>query len=437
MDARVDLRDDVKRQLAHYQGQLAVSNPDLYRHLALYLQVLRSGLLTAVQQACFHLATQVEPSRYQELPIRQRQHLHQRMVSLVARTTTLLTVEQVAHLAGQLERKRRNTKRSNQERLIAALEARASMDGDAPSLPVPEGSINLGLALPLAPELFEPRSISGLLPMEDGGSPFGDRESQVSSQEDDSDFELPSDRDGAEHLQAVEAMVAAFGEVLASSLQAKGLEGSLLRDDSDKDSDELSGDDSDGSSRDDNDGSSRDDNDDASDEVCGDVEPETRPLAPWDQAHLPRNPVDLLLWLDGFERAIAQRLRNLSHTLNVELLRQGVSRSLLPVSLLDAALKGQLEPLSAPANVLRVPLPFGSPDGPAALEAGAVLLRLSDLELEQPKLRTCRSRVQQHRQELRRMAQHYRRLERRLQSLEAEQLWLQDITTAQATPKTP
>ena len=415
----MDLRDDVKRQLAHQQGQLAVSNPDLYRHLALYLQVLRSGLLTAVQQACFHLATQVEPSRYQELPSRQRQHLHQRMVSLVARTTSLLTVEQVAHLAGQLERKRLNSKRSNQERLIAALEARASRDGEVPSLPNPEGSINLGLALPLAPELFEPRSISGLLPMEDGGSPLGDRESQGSSQEDDSAYELPADMDEAEHLQAVEAMVAAFGEVLSSSLQARGLEGALLGDETGDESDEAGGDDIDVAGGDDTD-----------DEV------ETRPLAPWDQAHLPRNPVALLLWLDGFERAIAQRLRNLSHALNVELLRQGVSRSLLPVSLLDAALKGQLEPLSAPANVLRVPLPFGSPDGPAALEAGAVLLRLSDLELEQPKLRTCRSRVQQHRQELRRMAQHYRRLERRLQSLEAEQLWLQDITTAQVAPKT-
>ena len=420
----MDLREDVKRQLAHHQGQLAVSNPDLYRHLALYLQVLRSGLLTAVQQACFHLATQVEPSRYQELPSRRRQHLHQRMVSLVTRTTSLLTVEQVAHLAGQLERKRRSSKRSNQERLIAALEARASRDGDAPSLPSPEGSINLGLALPLAPELFEPRSISGLLPMEDGVSPFGDRLSQGSSQEDDSDFELPSDMDEAEHLQAVEAMVAAFGEVLSSSLQARGLEGALR-------GDEL-GDEADDGSDDGSDEESRDNNDDD-----GDAAAETRPLVPWDQAHLPRNPVALLLWLDGFERAIAQRLRNLSHALNVELLRQGVSRSLLPVSLLDAALKGQLEPLSAPANVLRVPLPFGSPDGPASLEAGAVLLRLGDLELEQPKLRTCRSRVQQHRQELRRMAQHYRRLERRLQSLEAEQLWLQDITTAQAAPKTP
>ena len=406
----MDLRDDVKRQLAHHQGQLAVSNPDLYRHLALYLQVLRSGLLTAVQQACFHLATQVEPSRYQELPSRQRQHLHQRMASLVARTTSLLTVEQVAHLAGQLERKRLNSKRSNQERLIAALEARASRDGDSPSLPSPEGSINLGLALPLAPDFFEPHSISGLLPIDDGGSSMGESEAQGTSQADDSGFELPSDMDEAEHLEAVEAMVAAFGEVLSSSLQASG-----------DDTDEASG----------------DDTDEAGFADSDEVRVGARPLAPWDQAHLPRNPVALLLWLDGFERAIAQRLRNLSHAMNVELLRQGVSRSLLPVSLLDAALKGQLEPLSAPANVLRVPLPFGSPDGPASLEAGAVLLRLSDLELEQPKLRTCRSRVQQHRQELRRMAQHYRRLERRLQSLEAEQLWLQDITTAQAPPETP
>ena len=405
----MDLRDDVKRQLAHHQGQLAVSNPDLYRHLALYLQVLRSGLLTAVQQACFHLATQVEPSRYQELPSRQRQHLHQRMASLVARTTSLLTVEQVSHLAGQLERKRLNSKRSNQERLIAALEARASRDGDSPSLPSPEGSINLGLALPLAPDFFEPHSISGLLPIDDGGSSMGESEAQGTSQADDSGFELPSDMDEAEHLEAVEAMVAAFGEVLSSSLQASG-----------DDTDEASG----------------DDTDEAGFADSDEVRVGARPLAPWDQAHLPRNPVALLLWLDGFERAIAQRLRNLSHAMNVELLRQGVSRSLLPVSLLDAALKGQLEPLSAPANVLRVPLPFGSPDGPASLEAGAVLLRLSDLELEQPKLRTCRSRVQQHRQELRRMAQHYRRLERRLQSLEAEQLWLQDITTAQAAPKT-
>jgi hypothetical protein len=38
---------------------------------------------------------------------------------------------------------------------------------------------------------------------------------------------------------------------------------------------------------------------------------------------------------------------------------------------------------------------------------------------------------------VRRMAQHYRRLRRRVQALEAEQLWLQDITPAQSLPSCP
>ena len=67
----------------------------------------------------------------------------------------------------------------------------------------------------------------------------------------------------------------------------------------------------------------------------------------------------------------------------------------------------------------------------------AVLLRPADLEQDLPKLRTCRTRIQQHRQEVRRMAQHYRRLKRRVQALEAEQLWLQDINPAQSLPSCP
>jgi hypothetical protein len=40
------------------------------------------------------------------------------------------------------------------------------------------------------------------------------------------------------------------------------------------------------------------------------------------------------------------------------------------------------------------------------------------------------------RQEVRRMAQTYHRLERRLQALEAEQLWLHDHSTAR-NPRSP
>lgn len=140
---------------------------------------------------------------------------------------------------------------------------------------------------------------------------------------------------------------------------------------------------------------------------------------------LPSDPQALQVWLEGFERALVRRLRNLSHALNVELLRSGLSRSLLPNSLLQAALQGQLEPQAAPANLLRLQVPL-APDGGGEIDSVAVLLRLSDLEVDQPRLRNCRSRWQRHRQQVRRMAERHRHLRRQLQRLEAERLWLQD-----------
>lgn len=149
---------------------------------------------------------------------------------------------------------------------------------------------------------------------------------------------------------------------------------------------------------------------------------------------LPQDPVQLLEWLDAIERALARRLRNLSHAINVELLRSGISTSLLPASLLEAVVRGQMDTQAAPANLVRLQLPFGLKPGGPPLQSQAVLLRVADLEMEEARLRTCRRRLQQHRQELRRMAQQYRRLQRRLQAREAERLWLQDIRRSRATP---
>jgi hypothetical protein len=146
---------------------------------------------------------------------------------------------------------------------------------------------------------------------------------------------------------------------------------------------------------------------------------------PWDSPQLPVDPQALLVWLQGFDRALVRRLRNLSHGLNVELLRSGLIPSLLPLTLLEAALRGQVDPQAAPANLLRVQLPVSYPSG-GQLESVAVLVRPADLELEHPRLRSCRSRLQRHRRESRRMAEQHRRLQRRLSALEAEQLWHQD-----------
>lgn len=404
----MNLLADLNHQLEQQRAQLASSNPELYRHLALYLQVLRAGLLNAVQQACFHLATERYPQRYGALEPSQRRRLHQRLVNLVARTSSLLTVEQLAQLASQLEKERRRELQAGRRRLLSAFESAAQAEPSPEGSPqagrsaAPEGSVHLGLALPLTPELFASRAFPGLLPMAaqpeamdpEPDAPAGEQADPASTAE----FESGP---GLEALEAMQAMVAAFGDVFAGEA----------------DGGDVDGGDAEGGDPADDDG----DLGKADNAVS---------MAPWDQGALPTDPVDLMVWLDGFERALVRRLRNLSHAINVDLLRIGLSRSLLPLNLLDAVLKGQIETQAAPANVLSLPLPLGSQALPHSLETASILIRLSDLELDQPKLRTCRSRLQQQRQEVRRMAQHYRRLRRRLQGLEAEQLWLQDVSTA-------
>ena len=109
------------RQLKELESQLLASNPKLENHLALYLQVLRDGLLAAVQQACFHLATQVYPDRYGGLEPSNRQLLHRRFVQLVQRTNGLLSLERVvdhaALIARQQQRERRSQRRRRQRPL--------------------------------------------------------------------------------------------------------------------------------------------------------------------------------------------------------------------------------------------------------------------------------------------------------------------------------
>ena len=158
---------------------------------------------------------------------------------------------------------------------------------------------------------------------------------------------------------------------------------------------------------------------------------ETGDASPWSTGRLPREPDGLLIWRDGLEQALARRLRNLSHAINVELLRVGLNRSLLPVHLLDAILSGQLETMATPVNLVRLQLPFGPSQDADPLEAMAVLLRSGDLEMEEPRLRTCRRRIEEHRQDVRKMARQFRRLQRRLHAHQAQQLWLQDIRTTQ------
>ena len=360
----MDHLQGVAQELLGFSEELQGSNPALYRDLALYLQVLRDGLLNAVQQACFHLATRFYPERYCAMGAQQRAELQERLSLLVMRSSSLLTVEQLAQLAGQLVRERQLQRHQRQQEWLAQLRKLGEEESEAEQPADPDGSIQLQVALPIDPQRW----------LALGGSPAMHPHGQEPSTDEEPSIDEEQD-----------------------PLAMAGLEDLL----NDSGASLLDG--------------------------LGDLAEGGDPPHPWDTPCLPVDPQALLAWLEGFERALQRLLRNLSHALNRELLRLGLSRSLLPPSLLQAALQGQLEPQPAPANLLRLPLPL-SPESGAELDSVALLLRPADLELDQPRLRNCRSRLQRRRQEIRRMAEQHRRVQRRLQTLEAERLWHQDTS---------
>jgi hypothetical protein len=344
LESRLRALHEVDQQLERLRCRLQAHRPALYRDLALYLQVLRNALPASVQQASFILSTRYAEGAYGDLPSQQRKELHARLSSLVQRCTSLLTVEQLAVLGVQLER-RRGRLSADADRSVGPEQAHASASPD--SLPLPPGSVRLDLTPPLTADYFGQDLLLPPLPAEDPEPPAS-----------------PQPSPDPEALQALLALTA-----LTEDHPARPGEGSS-------------------------------------------------------SGLLPDDPQAMLGWWQRLDQALERRLRNLSHAINVELLRLGLSRNLLPVHLLDAVLAGHLDPLPAPANLLRLQLPRPEPGPP--LEVVGMLLRCSDLEYEQPRLRTCRQRLRRRHQDLRRMAQHFRHWQRRALVLEAEQLWLQD-----------
>jgi hypothetical protein len=432
---------------------VAASNPELYRHLALYLQVLRNVLGGRVRQACFHLATQVHAQRYLNLPQARRLALQQLIQERVQHCCSLLTVEQLAARAGSLEQEQQELRHRRQRRLLQRLLSQADGDGGSeaaaaasgeqppsslqePGDPPPPGSVRLDLTPPLDPAVLGwsvpsdwGASASAWTPERSGHGDADDLEDDQEWLQEDADA-LDADGEGEDPARdgpPQDGMDPSQGQpdLDAAAWMAALMQGLLGEGEASQERPEDSGSPSGGTLE------SRLAPDQESPPSPGMGENPPQPPSPWEEASLPQDPVQLLRWLDGLERALVRRLRDLSHAINGDLLRFGLSRGLLPESLLEAVLKGQVETLSSPANVLRLQLPFGLSPGAPPLQAIAILLRPADLEMEEPRLRTCRRRIHQHRQQVRKMAESYRRLQRRLQAHEAERLWLQDIQAIQ------
>jgi hypothetical protein len=398
------MSDQVNSKPAQLQG----TNPQLYRDLALYLQVLRQVLPGAVDQAVFHLVSQGAASPYIRQPQDRRDQFHDNVNTLVRRYLSLLTVEQLVPLAAQMERERQRRRLETRQQLMEdwTTEVRRSEPADQDetqdddgSPVLPQGSVSLGLSTPGTVGAFGWRQAGSLR--------FGpgSEDEWLAAPEQEESVDRPQEhRDASLPLRLLQDTAAVPPSLPINPLELFSLAPPSEANDTLIPPDSL----------------------DASEDQQS-AASAAASASPFAGHGLPLDPVLLLPWLEGIEQALARRLRNLSHALNVELLRLGVCRALLPVSLLDAVLQGQVDLLAAPANLLRLPLPFPLSDNNSASVAMALLLRGTDLEMEEPRLRTCRHRLQQQRQEVLKRAQQQRRLQRRMQVRQAERLWLQDL----------
>ena len=378
---------DPKEQLGRLQQRSRRLVPLLYREQALYLQLLRNLLLPSVRNALGHLLCE-RGERLSRLSARQQSELQKTFDGLVQRCSSLLTVEQLMDLSRRLQKEASEYRQQAQREVSQSLQAEAESE---------QPEINRGgIELSLSPPIEHPDLLEGLLPRMEAEvdqpsiEPMDEQpqsvqdpiDSESSAEGTTTDFDLLRSL----FLMAGEAMQQgdAAGEPTRLESDFSGLGASVPSADQS------------------------------------------------DRELLPSMPIALVSWLDGQEAALSRRIRNLSHALNVELLRAGLVSSLLPTTLLDAAIAGQLQALPSPSNLLRLklPLPIHAQEQP--LEILSVLVRPADLEYDNGSLRHSRYRLRQHRSNLLTMVQQQRHWQSRSTSQEVQsQWWSNPPTTGQ------
>ena len=369
---------DPKEQLRRLRQRSRRLAPLLYREQALYLQLLRNLLLPSVRTAVGHLLCE-RGQRLSRLSADQQSELQQTFDGLVQRCSSLLTVEQLMDLSRRLQ------KEALEYRQQAQLEVSQSLQADVESAQ-PETS-HSGIELSLSPPIEHPDLLEGLLPRLEGDvdppstEPIDELQQPV---QDPIDSEAAAEGTSAD-FDLLRSLFLMAGEAMQQADPA----GEPARLESDASA------------------------------LGASVVPEDQS----DAELLPSMPVELVNWFDGQEAALSRRIRNLSHALNVELLRAGLVSSLLPTTLLDAAIAGQLQALPSPSNLLRLKLPLPLPAQDQPLEILSILVRPADLEYDNGSLRHSRYRLRQHRSNLLTMVQQQRHWQSRLTSQEVHSQW--------------
>ncbi|AII49572.1 hypothetical protein KR52_10510 [Synechococcus sp. KORDI-52] len=331
----------------------------MYREQALYLQVLRELLAGATRQALFNLLGEVDPSRFSRLPESTRHHFHASVSDLIDRCSVLLTVEQLMQLVRQMQQEQQRQQAHAGRTMLQNL-SRQTQNKEPESEPSSSAS--------------PPEEPSGSIQLS-LASPLDPPLSPAASAPATDPVDEQPEAQTSGDLEVLRSLFELAGDAMHQAQHpieaVGGLDSSFGSEDN----------------------------------------------------FLPREPDALLHWIQSMDQALERRLRNLSHAVNVQMLRSGLAQTLLPISLLDAVLKGQVETQPTATNVLRLRLPLAVGELDQGMDVLCVLLRSNDLEFDSPRLRQCRKRLRTHHHALLTMVRQQRHWQRRSLDREARTHW--------------
>ena len=143
---------------------------------------------------------------------------------------------------------------------------------------------------------------------------------------------------------------------------------------------------------------------------------------------LPQSPIGLYEWLISIETALVRRLRDLSNSINAELLKSGLVNTLVPINILDAALAGQLISSKSISNILTFKLPTNNPLASGGLDIDCLLITPSDMEFDNPRLRKNRTYIKHYQNVLLGMIKQQRYWQGRSLAEEVNKEWWKHTT---------
>ena len=143
---------------------------------------------------------------------------------------------------------------------------------------------------------------------------------------------------------------------------------------------------------------------------------------------LPQSPIGLYEWMLSIDTALVRRLRDLSHSINTELLKSGLVNTLVPINILDAALSGQLISSKSISNILTLKLPINNSLSTSGVDIDCLLITPSDMEFDNPRLRKNRSHLKHYQNVLLGMIKQQRYWQGRSLAEEVNKEWWKDTT---------